>query len=99
MLAARFTAVVVFPTPPFWLATASTLPIELLKLGPAPVGTGRSIEVRGRTRKTCLGWGAALRSIANGRQHHRSRRRARAANLTRAGASWPFRGAAVSPQG
>src|SRR5687767_15603812 len=29
MLAARFTAVVVLPTPPFWLAIATTLPIDL----------------------------------------------------------------------
>ena len=38
--AVRFTLVVVLPTPPFWLATAITLPISLPPLGLSKSGAG-----------------------------------------------------------
>src|ERR687896_378422 len=38
MEAPRLTAVVVLPTPPFWFATARTLPMPGLKLRGGPVG-------------------------------------------------------------
>src|ERR687894_2202433 len=40
MEAPRLTAVVVLPTPPFWLATARTVPMAGLKLRGVPVGRG-----------------------------------------------------------
>src|SRR5918999_3939462 len=39
MEAPRLTAVVVLPTPPFWFATARTLPIQVFKLRGGAVGS------------------------------------------------------------
>src|SRR5215203_4161852 len=48
MLAPRLTAVVVFPTPPFWFVIARTLPIG----AESTVRSGRK-GVRGRTGESC----------------------------------------------
>src|SRR3989304_4278226 len=49
--AAKFTAVVVFPTPPFWLATAITLP----KNPPVPRDGAQSLMNLGQKNPPCQG--------------------------------------------
>src|ERR1700730_15599488 len=49
MHAARLTAVVVLPTPPFWLAIAYTVPMIARKLAAAAVGAGPGPGARSDT--------------------------------------------------
>src|SRR3954462_10773140 len=49
MLAPRLTAVVVFPTPPFWFATATTVPTRLnLRFSPVGKAFGGELLSSGR---------------------------------------------------
>src|SRR5919206_1474355 len=63
MQAATLTAVVVFPTPPFWLAIAYTVPMEATTLATRTVGRGLAASERPLERHS----GAARKAIGGGR--------------------------------
>src|SRR5215210_9526774 len=82
MLAPRLTAVVVLPTPPFWFATARTVPI-----GAEPtVQLGRK-GVRGRTAKSCSNPGLTTVCVVQAGSFPPDRH----GSVTRAGACAPSR--------
>src|ERR671914_684807 len=68
MEAPRLTAVVVLPTPPFWFATARTLPMRGSKYV-AVRSEGHALFVRFRTARSCM---RLRRAMKGGRPCRRS---------------------------
>src|SRR5215211_5587295 len=64
MEAPRLTAVVVFPTPPFWLATARTVPMPCFTVRGGPVGRPMPSWFGGEWRGPALRALPAARSVA-----------------------------------